>query len=160
MTPPLNGLDTTTNVPLSGAPGQPIHVDFSQVDDVESFVNLPEGRYRCRIAEVREGETRKGALRWAVRLEVVEGDQAGRTAAWDGLVWSERGLARVKQVLGVLGFDTSGALEVQPADLLGREAMVEFFIEEWQDPTTGRRTERLAVPFLGYEPVEEPPSPF
>jgi len=160
MTPPLNGLDTTTNVPLSGAPGQPIHVDFSQVDDVESFVSLPEGRYRCRIAEVREGETRQGALRWALRLEVAEGDHAGRTAAWDGLVWSDRGLARVKHVLGVLSFDTSGALEVQPADLLGREAMVEFFIEEWQDPTTGRRTERLAVPFLGYEPAEEPPSPF
>jgi hypothetical protein len=160
MTPPLNGLDASVSIPLQGAPGQPIHVDFSQVEDVESFVSIPEGRYLCRIAEVREGETRDGALRWALRLEVAEGEYAGRTGAWDGLVWSERGLARVKHVLGVLGLDTTGNLEVQPADLLGRLARVDLFVEEWQDQRTGRRTERLAVPYLGYEPAEDPGTPF
>ena len=67
---------------------------------------------------------------------------------------------RVKHVLGVLGFDITGAVEVGPGDLLGREAEVTFFLEEWQDPLTHRRVERLAVPFLGYEPTPDDDSPF
>ena len=43
---------------------------------------------------------------------------------------------------------------------LGREAEVTFFLEEWQDPLTHRRVERLAVPFLGYEPTPDDDSPF
>ena len=76
-----------------------MQVDFSLVDDVESFISVPEGIYLCRIADVREGVTRDGSPRWGIRLEVAEGEYAGRTAAWDGLPWSERGLPRVKQVL-------------------------------------------------------------
>lgn len=143
----------------SQAVGTPIHVDFSQVEDVDSFVQVPEGRYLCRIGEVREGETQAGDLRWALRLEVAEGELAGRTAAWDGLVWSKRGLGRVKYVLGVLGFDVSGALDVSAEDLLGRRAYVDFFLEEWTDRASGKRVERLAVPFLGYEAAPDD-SPF
>lgn len=149
--------------PVNPNPGAPIHVDFSQVEDVDSFVTIPEGRYLCRIGEVREGETRGGDLRWALRLEVAEGDLAGRTAAWDGLVWSLKGLGRVKHVLGALGFDVSGALDLEAGNLLGCQALVEFFVEEWTDPNTHRRTERLSVPFLGYEAapvVGETDSPF
>ena len=47
------------------------------------------------IEEVRPGATREGSPRWACRLEVAEGEYAGRTAAWDSLVFSERGLPRV-----------------------------------------------------------------
>ena len=155
MNPPVNGLASELSVPTyPGAPGQPVQVDFSQVEDAESFVTIPEGTYRVRIAEVREGQTKSGHLRWSLRLEVSEGEFAGRTAAWDGLAWTERGLMRVKHVLAVLGFDTSGALEVQAAELLGREAEVTFFVEEWEDPNTHRRVERLAVPFLGYERID------
>ncbi len=158
MTPPIDGLAAAPSV--SSLPGQPVQIDFSHVEDAESFVSIPEGRYRVRIAEVREGETKNGHLRWALRLEVSDGEFAGRTAAWDGLVWSERGLVRVKHVLSVLGFDTSGELEVQSSQLLGREAEVDLFVEEWEDPHTRRRTERLAVPFLGYEVPDEGESPF
>jgi hypothetical protein len=159
MTHPLES-DT---LPMNAAVGVPIHIDFSQVEDVDSFVTIPEGRYLCRVGEVREGETKTGNLRWALRLEVADGELAGRTAAWDGLVWSKRGLGRVKHVLGALGFDVSGALDVEAAHLLGCQAFVDFFIEEWTDPNTGRRTERLSVPFLGYERapgVEDRDSPF
>jgi len=151
MTPPLDR-DLETK-PRTGALGAPIHIDFSQIEDVDSFVTVPEGRYLCRVGEVREGETKAGDLRWALRLEVADGELAGRTAAWDGLVWSPRGLPRVKHVLHSLGFDTSGAVDIDAAQLLGCQAFVDFFIEEWTDPNTSRRTERLAVPFLGYEPA-------
>lgn len=129
--------------------------DFSTVEDVQSFVSVPEGVYRCRIAEVRERTTREGAPHWGFRLEVAEGDYAGRTAAWDGLSWSERGLPRVKQVLERLGFDVSGLVDVTPDDLIDLEVRAELIVEEREDPLSGRRVMRMRVPYMGYEAVEE-----
>jgi len=132
-----------------------MQIDFSRVDDVESYASIPEGTYLCRVAEVREGVTRDGSPRWALRLEVADGDYAGRTAAWDGLTWSERGLPRVKQVLGKLGFDVSGPVELQPEDLRGLVARVQLQPEEREDPLNGRRVVRLRVPYMGYEAATE-----
>jgi hypothetical protein len=129
--------------------------DFSRVEDVESYVSVPEGTYRCRIAEVREGRARDGSPRWSLRLEVAAGDYAGRTAAWDALTWSERGVYRVKRVLEALALDVSGELEVVPADLVGLEARVQVLIEEREDPLSGRRQLRLRVPYDGFAPLEE-----
>ena len=130
-------------------------VDFTQIEDIEIFTSVTPGLHLCRIAEVRETETRDGDPRWALRLEVAEGEYAGRTAAWDGLVWSERGLRRVKSVLEALGFDIEGSLEVAPAELVGRRAMVQLQNNEWEDPVTGIRQQSLRVPFLGFRrPLE------
>jgi hypothetical protein len=128
-------------------------LDFTNVEDAESYVSIPEGTYVCRIAEVREGLTRDGSPRWGLRLEVVEGEYAGRTAAWDGLIFSERGLPRVKQVLQRFGFDVSGALELHPTDLVDLRARAQCLLEEYEDKLTGRRQTRLRVPYLGYESV-------
>jgi hypothetical protein len=137
-----------------------MNIDFSSVEDVESFVSVPEGVYQCRVAEVREGLARDGSTRWALRLEVVEGAHAGRTAAWDGLTWSERGLRRVKHVLDKLGFDVSGRLELSSNDLVDRQARVQLTLEEREDPLTGVKQVRLRVPYLGYGSVPSAASPF
>lgn len=137
-----------------------MNIDFSCIEDVESFLSIPEGFYVCRIAEVREGLTREGSPRWGLRLEVVEGDFAGRTAGWDGLVWSERGLPRVKSILGHLGFDVSGPVELDPNDLVGRRIGAQFESEEREDAATGKRVVRLRVPYMGFSPAEQEPTPF
>jgi hypothetical protein len=128
--------------------------DFSTVEDIESFVSVPEGRYLCRVAEVREGIARDGSARWSLRLEVAEGDYAGRTAGWDSLTWSERGLPRVKRFLEVLGLNTHGVVDVETTDLVGRRVVAVFLEEEREDPLSGRRTLRLRVPYSGYAPAE------
>ena len=130
-------------------------LDFTHLDDTDSFVSIPEGFYRCRVAEVRPGETREGQPRWGLRLEVAQGEYAGRMAAWDGLTFSERGLPRVKFVLEQLGFDTSTPLELGPDDLLEREAFVQLQTESREDPLSGRRIERLKVPYQGYVSLDE-----
>ncbi len=132
-----------------------MQVDFSQVVDVESYISIPAGTYLCRIGEVRSGVTRDGSPRWALRLEVAEGEYAGRTAAWDGLVWSERGLPRVKRVVQWLGFDVSGAIDIHPDDLVGRRLRATLVAEEREDPQTGSVVQRLRVPYMGYEPVSD-----
>ena len=118
-------------------------------------MSVPEGTYLCRIDEVREGTTRDGAPRWAFRLAVADGEHAGRTAAWDGFSWSERGVRRAKHVLSKLGFDTDGVLELEPDELLHRRVWAEIGLEESEDPVTGAKRVRPRVPFLGYERVEE-----
>lgn len=125
--------------------------DFSSVEDADSFVSVPEGEYPCRVADVREGRSRDGAPRWSLRLEVTEGEWAGRTAAWDSLTWSERGIHRVKTVLTAFGLDTRGEIELEPRDLVGLQADVRFMLEEREDPLTGRRQIRLRVPYQGYQ---------
>lgn len=127
--------------------------DFGRVDEVTDFKSVPAGEYTVRIGEVRVGVTRDGAERWGLKLVVATGDFAGRTAAWDGLVWSERGLPRVKHVLGRLGFDVSGTLRIEPEDLVGLEVHVILHDDERIDPISGRPIQRLKVPFTGYESV-------
>lgn len=129
--------------------------DFSQIE-AQNFVTVPEGAYRCRVAEVRAGRARDGSDRWSWRLEVVGGEYAGRTAAWDSVTWSERGVHRIQRVLAALGFDTSGVLKIDPQELVGREVLAELQTEEWEDPATGRRQLRLSVPYAGYAPVSLP----
>lgn len=131
-----------------------MHYDFSTVQDTESFATIPEGIYLCRVADVREGHARDGSVQWSLRLEAAEGEHAGRTAAWDSLTWSEKGVHRVKHVLGALGFDVSGELDLEPDELLGRFARVSLMLEEREDPLRSRRVVRLRVPYLGYEADE------
>jgi len=127
--------------------------DFSSVDDVESFVSVPPGTHSVRIADVRPGRSRDGSVRWTFRLEVLDGDYAGRTAAWDSLTWSERGVFRVKKVLEAFGLDVSGELEIETHDLVNLQARAQVMPEEREDPLTGRRQVRMRVPYLGYAPI-------
>ncbi len=134
--------------------------DFSTVEDIETYASVPEGTYECRIAEVRETTTKDGFPRWAFRLEVADGDLAGRTAAWDGLTWSERALPRVKHVLDVLGYDVSGKLVLAPVELEGKRLRATFHEETHEDPLTGRKIVRMRVPFFGYERSAVEGAPF
>lgn len=127
--------------------------DFSTVDDVDSYVSVPAGPHNVRIAEVREGRSRDGSTRWTFRLEVVDGDYAGRNAAWDSLTWSERGIFRVKHVLEAFGLDVRGELEIEPRDLVNLQAHVQVAPEEREDPKNGHKQIRMRVPYLGYTPI-------
>lgn len=127
-------------------------------EDIEDYVSIPAGEYVCRIAEVREGLTRDGSPRWGMRLEVAEGDYAGRTAGWDGLNWTERGLRRTKYVLDRLGIDTSGVVRLEPKNLVGLMIRATFQVEEREDPLTGHRLVSLSVPYVGYEAWEGEPA--
>lgn len=132
-----------------------MQIDFSKVEDVESFVSVPEGTYLCRISEVRAGTTRDGDPRWSFRLTVDQGEHAGRTAAWDGISLSERGMKRTKHVLSKLGFETAGVVDVDLDDLVDRRAWVRVDFEEREDPISGTRQVRPRVPFLGYRSLDE-----
>lgn len=128
-----------------------VKLDFSKVEDFESYASVPTGQYACRIVDTRIRASLDGSPRWGLRLEIVEGEYTGRTAAWDWLTWSERGVVRVKHVLAALGFQVDGPLELEIHDLVGREARVHVVPEEYQ-AKDGSRTEANRVTFLGWAP--------
>lgn len=131
-----------------------MRLDFSNVEDVEDLRAVPEGEYACKVAEVRVSQSPSGHTRWGLRWEVTQGPFVGRTACWDSLHWTERGLPRAKFVLRVLGFDVSGALDVEAGDLEGRQALVSCASEERADPVSGARRIQNRVPFTGYKPFQ------
>jgi hypothetical protein len=131
-----------------------MNYDFTNVQETQNFVTVPEGTHVCQVAEVRPGTTKEGAERWSLRLVVATGDHAGHTAAWDALVWNDKCAYRVKRALEALGFDVAGETSIEPQDLVGRRARVTLNTSRFEDPATGRVTERLEVPFLGYAPAD------
>lgn len=141
-------------------------LDFDTVDNVADYVTVPAGTYLCKIAEVQTRTTRAGDDRWLYRLIVAEGEFIGRLAAFDSLVFSARGMNRVRDVLGALGLPNRGMVEVEPSDLEGQTAFVEVQPEEWEHPETGAVVRRNAVPYRGYRRADgglapaESPMPF
>ncbi|MCA8944014.1 MAG: DUF669 domain-containing protein [Planctomycetes bacterium] len=130
-------------------------LDFDTVADVADYVTVPAGTYVCKIAEVQTGATRAGDERWSFKLIVAEGEFTGRHAAWDNLVFSQRGMSRVRAVLGALGLPNRGSVEVEPSDLEGREAFVEVRPSEYEHPDSGTTVRRNEVPYAGYRRIED-----
>ncbi|MFO1054274.1 MAG: hypothetical protein U1F36_18805 [Planctomycetota bacterium] len=134
-----------------------MEIDFDHKDNLSDYVTVPAGTYLCRVTEVVPGTTRNGHARWGIKLVVAEGEYVGRQAAWDGLVFSEKGTARVRRVLAALGLAGAGRVRVEPDDLVGRHAFVTVKPEEFRDPVTQHVVRRNQVPYDGYLPCESPP---
>ncbi len=133
-----------------------MELDFDATEETNDYVTIPAGSYVCRIAEVRQRSTRGGDPLWAIRLVVGEGEYVGRHAAWDNLVFSQRGRTRVRRVLDALGMPAQGKVNLEPTDLDGREVLVEIRPAEYRD-AGGRVIRRNEVPYDGYRPVGKRP---
>lgn len=113
------------------------------------YTLVPDGIYKCCVREVRTGTTRAGDERWAVALTIAEGPHMGKPAAWDSLVFSNRGRARARLVFKALGVPTGKKVGVEPNDLVGKFAMVTLRGVEFDSPT-GERIKRSEVPYDGW----------
>jgi len=133
-------------------------LDYTGDDNVVDYRQVPSGTYRCRISEVRPGTTRAGDERWSLALVVVDGEHAGKLAAWDALVFSTRGRARARMVLKALGLPAKGRVQIEPADLVDRQALVEVRAVDYTSPS-GEQIRRNEVPYDGFHalPAEDRP---
>ncbi len=129
-----------------------MELDLDAADNVTDFISVPAGTYLCSISEVREGKTRNGDARWSLRLTVTEGEYTGRFASFDSLVFSKRGLNRVRKVLAALGLPSKGRVEITPQDLEGKKAFVEVRPSEYVTPS-GDTIRQNEVPYDGYRPM-------
>jgi hypothetical protein len=128
-------------------------VNFSQVDDLPDFEPLPDGRYLCRINDIKVASTQSGDEMWKLSLEVLRGEWAGRRI-FDNLVFSEKALSRVKLVCSSLGVDVSGEVILEPSTIMGKRCWVEVRTEEYVD-AEGILRMRNSVPYGGYQEASE-----
>ena len=128
-------------------------IDTDDGPDVDDFVVVEDGTYPIRIAEAREMRSGGGDASWMLRLELVEGPLAGRTAVTDWLNFGVRGLHRVRRVLDALGFDLSKPVEVEAHELVGREALVTLETRESVSADHGRVQRRSRVIYDGWAPL-------
>jgi hypothetical protein len=123
------------------------------MNDITDYTSVPAGVHRVRIAEVRQRETRAGDVLFALHLVVADGEYEGRTAAWDNIVFSARGLTRVRIVFAALGIDGERlAGPVTPEHLVDGEAMVTVRPAEYLS-ADGQAIRRNEVPFDGWRPA-------
>jgi hypothetical protein len=127
-----------------------MNIDFTHIEDIDDMRTVPPGDYRCKAAEVRASQSPAGHTRWGIRWEITSGEFQCRTACWDSLHFSERGLPRVKFVLQAMGLPATSEQEYDTDDLVGLECIVEVRPEEREDPITGVRRLQNRVPFTGY----------
>jgi len=130
-----------------------MRIEACEGTDVDDFVVVEDGEYRMRVGEVRPVEASGGRAAWMLRMELVDGDLAGRTAVLDWLNFTERGLRRVRMVLAALGFDVTVSMDVEPEELLGREARVRIATQESRRESDGRLLRRSRVAYDGWEAV-------
>lgn len=127
--------------------------------NVCDFVTVPAGIYVCRIAEVRVGMSRAGAVRWSLRLVVAQGEQAGKQAAWESLLFSKAGLPRARKILRLLGVAILGDLDtIEPRELEGLYCRVQVEPCDYASPS-GDVVRRNEVTKDGWLPMSLPPAP-
>ena len=124
-----------------------IQVNWDDIQESRGKL-LPEGKYLCSLIDVETTTNRAGAPMWTLKFEVKEGAFKGRWI-WDRLFFSQKALPRVKYVFSRLGIDTRGQMTLKPGALIGRPAIVEVVIEEYEK-RDGSMDERNTVPFDGY----------
>ena len=129
-----------------------MQIDPDEGSDVDDYVIVEEGTYPLRIESIKPRNNADGDVSWMLRLVLLEGERAGRVAAFDWLNFSERGMHRVRSILSSLGFDVSVPIQVEPADLEGKVANVRLINQETVHPDTGRHQRRSRVPYDGWSP--------
>ncbi|QDV05456.1 hypothetical protein Poly30_09530 [Planctomycetes bacterium Poly30] len=122
---------------------------------VDDYVVVEEGTYPLRVESVRETRSPDGEVAWMLRMALVEGERAGRTAVTDWLNFTDRGMHRVRSILGALGWDVSVPVEVEPEHLIGLVANVRLINQETTHPDTGRIQRRSRVPYDGWSPCPD-----
>lgn len=116
----------------------------------QDYTTVPPGEYHVRVDQVNPGQTREGSPRFGIALRVVSGPHAGRLAAWDTIVLSERGMHRARRLCEVLGYTIPADLSAfDHFALHGLEAMVQIRPQSYQTQS-GDKVTRNEVPYGGW----------
>ncbi len=129
-----------------------MRVDFRGVQESSGgFEPLPPGEYLCRV---RGAEEKTNYLQ--IEFEVLDEAFAGRKVV-DRLFPTEKALPRLKMALSALGVAVDGLVEIEPRDLIGRQAYLSLEADSYTDRNgVFRRTNKVA--YEGYRSFEPAPA--
>ncbi len=129
--------------------GDSLTVNLAEVEDT-AFELLPNGSYPCLIAECEFTYSQaSGNPMWTLKLEVAEGEFAGRTL-YTHLVWAGKGLGMTKQTIGRIApelleaqFDCND--EEVIGSMLGKDVTAKVTSRKWD----GQMRNNVAGLFAG-----------
>lgn len=101
-------------------------IDFSNVKGLDP---IPQGSYTAEIVHAEAGVSQSGNPKIELRYKVVGGDYDGRLV-FDSLSFHPDALWRTKLNLTALGFPKDFSGDIEPSDLIGRQAVLSVTIEE------------------------------
>ncbi|KJU86015.1 protein containing DUF669 [Candidatus Magnetobacterium bavaricum] len=126
-----------------------IDLDFTDIEDINDFSPLPEGKYLCKVESVDIKQNKDSNDMWSLKLKVIEGEYGGRFI-FDNMVFSANGIKRIKHILKAMGFDVSGKLKLSTDKLIDRQVFVDTVVEDY-DNAAGEKRKKSKVTFAGYE---------
>jgi len=129
-------------------------VSFGGPKPARNYDPIPEGRYLSTIKDIEETTTRKGDPMWKLRLQIEEGEHAGRLV-FDRIVFSQRAQERLQMFCRALGLPTKGEIDLQPEMVEGKSCVVVVETEDYEDNEGLTRTGNK-VAFECYLPVARP----
>lgn len=106
-------------------------LDFTNVQG-GSFTPVPEGEYNVVLekAEMKKAKT-DGSDMISVTWSITDEEYENRKL-FENYSLKPQALWKLKNTLGALGFDVSGALEFDVEDLVGQEAVALVVIETYE----------------------------
>jgi hypothetical protein len=127
-------------------------VDWDTVPDAPTYEPLPVGWYRVKVENCTETLTRTQDTMFGIVFVVQDGVHAGRKL-FDNIIFSEKCYSRAKLVCKRLGLSVEGIANVEPADLLGKEVMIQTSGFETYLKDGNERIKNV-IPFDGYRSLD------
>lgn len=87
-------------------------LDFTSVPKREV---LPEGMYVVTVKKVEEKVSSKGSDMWLVSFEEAE----SKNYLFENYVLQANCMWKLQELLGAIGYDVDGTLDVEPSELVG-----------------------------------------
>ncbi len=141
---------------------------FDTTTPAESPEPVPAGEYPARAVDARLGENRRGTPVYSMRIEITDGEHAGRRLMWRAYL-SPAALPHSKRDLARLGLDSFAQLEsgaVPGGLLMARVALRKddsgavFNEVRTLDPAAHKATPPAPPPACpAAQPQPEPPAP-
>lgn len=104
---------------------------------VESYKQVPEGRYTAKIKEVEEKVFSSGNDGFVVQFEVLSGLGKGGVV-FENYPILDTSLWKIKALLEAIGIDASKKIKLDLMKLIGKKLIIEVILEENGDKTYSR----------------------
>ena len=114
-----------------------VNLDFTDVKD--GFEVVPAGKYPAKVVgcEKKRNKADTGD-NLNFTYEICDGGEYDGSRVFDTCALSKNALWRLKAVLKALGFDVSGAIDFEPADVIGLECSIEVITEVYEGKDKNR----------------------
>jgi len=110
-----------------------INLDFTEVES-KDFGALAEGKYFAKIKNITEKVSTTGKDMLLMEYEVisnVEGEETKGKKVFNNYILTKNCLWKLQSLLGALGMDASGLMNLEPTAIIGETVGLLLGVEEY-----------------------------